>query len=473
MEQPGDVVVGVTARRISPVDDRGDPAALGIDVPGMEVAVQEPRALDGLLPAGGHGVCDRVDERLRDEIGRDDRARSFDTTFQSRPPRVVRASQVRVTRRQEAAEAAHAGRVQALEDVSDVAEERLTSVQGLPRNLESRKARTARCASVEVDRGHNGNWDLELAHDSQHSALSRERLCDLVNTGATTLSIVLADQAPNSTRLEFDGDLLHLPGLGVSCRAQAVEAETIDRVVEVLADADRLPAQLPLIEDVAAGTSLGERTVEDDPEVLVRLLGEIDVVGGRKPLTPKQTAVVAYIALHAPVAAERIEDAIWTEPTSSRRKRMSNTVSDCRFSLGEEHLPFAHEGRYSVGPRVGTDLALFERRVAYAADRPPEEAVALLRQAMELVRGPVFTYRSLDRSSYVWIDIENWMTTWELKVATAAMRLSELALELGDTEAAIWAAERGLLALPTNSPLTEALMKAYRAAGDVEAAERV
>lgn len=300
-----------------------------------------------------------------------------------------------------------------------------------------------------------------------------DRLRQLVATGATTLSIVTATDVANATRVVLDGDLLHLPGLGITCRAQAVDTATIDRVVDVLTDADHLPAQLPLIEELPGGVSLGDRAVDEEPEILVRLLGEIDVVGGRKPLTPKQTAVVAYIALHAPVAAERIEDAIWTEPTSSRRKRMSNTVSDCRFALGEEHLPFAHEGRYRVGPRVGTDLDLFERRVAFAADRPSAEAIALLREALELVRGPVFTYRSLDRSSYVWVDIENWMTTWELKIAAAALKLSELALEVGDTTTAVWVAERGLLALPTNSPLTEALMKAYRAAGDAEAAERV
>lgn len=300
-----------------------------------------------------------------------------------------------------------------------------------------------------------------------------DRLCELVATGATTLSILVAAEQPNATHIVVDGERLHLPALGITCRAQAVGPEAVARVADVLADAQHLPAQLPLIEEFSNAASLADRVVDEEPEVLVRFLGDIDVVGGRKPLTPKQTAVVAYIALHAPVAGERIEDAIWTEPTNSRRKRMSNTVSDCRFALGEDHLPFAHEGRYRVGPQVGTDLELFERRVAYAADRSPHEAVELLREALEFVRGPVFTYRSLDRSSYVWIDIENWMTTWELKVADAAVKLSDLALELGATDTAVWAAERGLLALPTNSPLTEALMKAYRAAGDVDAAQRV
>ncbi len=145
---------------------------------------------------------------------------------------------------------------------------------------------------------------------------------------------------------------------------------------------------------------------------------------------------------------------------------MSNTVSTAGSRSASNTFRSPTRAGTRVGPKVATDLALFERKVAYAGGREPSEAVALLREALELVRGPVFTYRSLDRSSYVWIDLENWMTTWELKVAVAATRLNELALELGETETTVWAAERGLLALPTNSPLTEALMKAYRARGD-------
>ena len=194
-----------------------------------------------------------------------------------------------------------------------------------------------------------------------------ERVSALVTSGRTTVSLVVLGEVPRSSRIEVDGERLHLPGLGLSCRAQALPAETLERVAEVLADADDLPQQLPLIEEVlVTPSSLATHAPDEEPAVLVRLLGEIDVVGGRRPLTPRQTAVVTYIALHSPAAAERIEDAIWTAPTASRRKRMANTVSDCRFALGEEHLPFAVEGRYAVGPGVGTDLDLFQRRVACA-----------------------------------------------------------------------------------------------------------
>lgn len=301
-----------------------------------------------------------------------------------------------------------------------------------------------------------------------------ERISALVTSGRTTVSLVVLGEVPRSSRIEVDGERLHLPGLGLSCRAQALPAETLERVAEVLADADDLPQQLPLIEEVlVTPSSLATHAPDEEPAVLVRLLGGIDVVGGRRPLTPRQTAVVTYIALHSPAAGERIEDAIWTAPTASRRKRMANTVSDCRFALGEEHLPFAVEGRYAVGPAVGTDLDLFQRRVACANDLPAEEAIPLLRTAVGLIRGPVFTYPSVERTSYVWIDLENWMTTWELKATDTALHLSELAREVGDTETAVWAAEQGLKALSTHAGLVEALMKAYQSAGDASAAERV
>lgn len=301
-----------------------------------------------------------------------------------------------------------------------------------------------------------------------------EELCRLVSSGETTVTLVVAGDVERATRVELDRGELHIPSLGLTCRAQEIDAQAFDAVTELIEDGEQLPAQLPLLDDAECIATLASRVVEtEQPEILVRLLGDIDVVGGRRPLTPKQTAVVAYIALHAPVAAERLEDAVWSDAASSRRKRMANTVSDCRFALGAEHLPLAVDGRYTVGPSVATDLDLFERHLACARGKPPEDAIPALRRALDLVRGPVFTYRSVDRSGYRWIDLENWMTTWELKVVDTALQLSELALSVDDTDTAIWAAERGLLAMSTHTPLTEALVKAYRARGDDETADRI
>lgn len=183
--------------------------------------------------------------------------------------------------------------------------------------------------------------------------------------------------------------------------------------------------------------------------------------------------MVTFIALHSPTTADRVEDSVWSAPTASRRKRLANTISDVRPSLGADHLPAAYGGRYRVGPRVKTDLELLERRLAYARSQGPEAAIETLRGALELVTDRVFTYRNADRASYAWVDTENWISTTELKVTDTAEELAERYLAAGDVDGAIWAAKRGLAASPTHTRLTHLLMRAYFAAGDAKAAKRV
>jgi DNA-binding SARP family transcriptional activator len=278
--------------------------------------------------------------------------------------------------------------------------------------------------------------------------------------------------------VEVDGSVLRIPSLGLSCPAQAVSEAAAGKMTELMEDASRPPTQLELIPEpqprpsVIAGTSSG--TYEDpDYEILVRLLGEICVVGGAKTLKPKQTAVLAYIALHGPVSSDAVEDAVWVAPTASRHKRLANTVSECRTALGAAHLPVAADGRYRVGRTVVTDLVLFDRRVAFAAQRDDPEAIDALRGALELVEGPVFTYRSTERASYVWVDIGNWHTTWELKVTDAAEDLAQRCIDLGDLDGAVWAAQHGLHASTTHPRLTKLLIQSYFGKGDPRAAAQV
>lgn len=164
---------------------------------------------------------------------------------------------------------------------------------------------------------------------------------------------------------------------------------------------------------------------------------------------------------------------MWSAPTASRRKRLANTISDARPSLGADHLPAASDGRYRVGSRVKTDLELFERRLAYARSQDPEAAIETLRGALNLVTDRVFTHRNADRASYAWVDTEKGISTTELKVTDTAEELAERSLDAGDVEGAIWAAKRGLVASSTHTRLTLLLMRSYFAAGDAKAAERV
>lgn len=224
-----------------------------------------------------------------------------------------------------------------------------------------------------------------------------------------------------------------------------------------------------------AGEAFQADAEYEDPayDVLVRLLGDITVEGGSQSLTPKQTAVVSYIALHGPAGIDRVADAVWSAPTTgSRRKRLANTVSDCRSVLGAQHLPIASDGRYRTGPDVITDLDLFERRVEAAAAQPPELAVSTLRGAMALVDGPVFTYPSTE-DAFAWVDLENWVSTWELTVASVAQHLGEMYLDLGQPDDAVAVAHQALRVVPTHPGLTETLMRAHAANGEHLAVQRV
>ncbi|MDP9442912.1 MAG: hypothetical protein M3P83_00600, partial [Actinomycetota bacterium] len=294
----------------------------------------------------------------------------------------------------------------------------------------------------------------------------------------TVTVVVVGDEVDGATRVEVGGGELRIPSLGLVCSAQAVTVEAADEVGQLLEDASHLPAQLSLMPlprvDPPVMVGFARDGYHDPPyEILVRFLGEIAVVGGNRKLKPKQTAVLAYIALHAPVASERVEDAVWVAPTASRRKRLANTVSESRNALGAAHLPLATDGKYRVGPKVMTDVELFDRRLAYAADQDDDGAIRTLRGALELVGGTVFTYRNAERGSYVWVDVENWISSWELKVTETAEELAQRYLDSGDADGAVWAARRGLRASPTHSRLTKLLMQGYFAEGDIRAAERV
>jgi len=303
------------------------------------------------------------------------------------------------------------------------------------------------------------------------------RLCEAILSGpAPAAAVLLGAEVNGATRIQVGDGSLRIPSLGLECEAQAVEAETARQVEELLQDAGRVPAQLSFLPEPVPPeipVVAGEEYQDPPYEVLVRVLGDIRVEGSHRPLKPKQTAVLAYIALNAPAASEKIEDAIWVAPTASRRKRLANTVSETRTALGHSHLPPASDGRYRVGPGVMTDIELFERRLSYATGQDEEDALATIRGALELVEGPVFTYRHAERGAYVWVDVENWISTWELRVTEAAEDLAERYLEAGDGKAAVWAARRGLKAANNHARLTTILCDLYQQKGETSAAKKV
>lgn len=350
-------------------------------------------------------------------------------------------------------------------------------------------------------------------HDADHDALipmvviATDQPADIDLLGvltagpAATAVVIVGDALPGALGIGCGPDQLEIPQLGLTCRALALPPDDLDGVADLLADAavgvgeqlnlrlDQEPVEMPSDDQAAPAADVapahpadrgevaevGDRYADPEYEILVRLLGDITVEGGTAALTGKQTALVAYIALHQNVSSDRVADAVWVTPAAvSERKRLANTITKCRAAIGARHLPVAKDSRYTVGPDVVTDLDLFEQRVAAASgDRPPEQEVRLLDSALDLVRGPVFDYPGTERDSYSWVDVENWISRWELKVAATAERAAELHLELGEPAEAAEIAERSLRAVPTHPGLTEILMRAHAANGDRLAVQRV
>jgi DNA-binding SARP family transcriptional activator len=293
--------------------------------------------------------------------------------------------------------------------------------------------------------------------------------------------VVVGAEVDGATKVRVQEDTLAIDDIGLSCRPQLVDESVAGQIGALLEEAARPPAkpEKPRSIDVSSPAPRVNpdelSAVYEDPRhrTLVKVLGDIQVVGGRHPLSPKQTAVLTYLALNQPVSAERIEDAVWSAPTASRRKRLANTISEIRASLGADQLPVANGSRYELADGVATDLDLFNRRVAFSESQPDAVAADTLRGALELVEGPVFSYRTADRASYVWVDTEDWISLTELSVTDAAERLANLCSSMGDDAGAAWAARRGLRASPTHPRLTAALIRAHAAAGDRRAARQV
>lgn len=209
---------------------------------------------------------------------------------------------------------------------------------------------------------------------------------------------------------------------------------------------------------------------EDPPwTVLVRLCGEIAVEGGTAALTGPEAAAATYVTLHREADVDQIRTAIWGGRDVTR-KRVRNVLANVRRALGKE-VYYVSEGRLAAGERCVTDHELIRRRLAYARHQTdPAAKVETLRGALEWVTGKVCTYPSRSRRTWNWIDFDNWIPKVESTVGAVAHDLAALYLELGDAEGATWAASRGIDGTGPREQLTLLLVRGYALAGDDPAA---
>jgi len=206
------------------------------------------------------------------------------------------------------------------------------------------------------------------------------------------------------------------------------------------------------------------------------VLGELEVVRGGVPVPvpgPRRRAILAVLLIRAgrAVSADALADAAWGEdPPADPRAALHTVLSRLRGTLGDGVLRAGPAG-YLLDPGPGgLDARHFEDlrdRAARLRTAEPPAAAALLDEALALWRGPAyeeFADRNFARPEAARLD--------ELRLATVEDRAG-LAIELGQTEAAVTATEALVAEHPLRERARGLLMTAlYHAGQPTEALER-
>ncbi len=332
-------------------------------------------------------------------------------------------------------------------------------------------------------------------------------LTDLARPGRGVAAVVCGPVTPGSWTIDADASPMPVDPLRLAVQPPVLDQATmvdIGRMLEVAADdsgatlADPPYDQIDLsVEsvDVSApaptvpagtlaqrvagvnGSHRDELPTPSEPEILVRVLGTVDVDGAGEFRRAKGRELVVYLAMHPHGVGEaELDEALW--PSGDGRivspATRDSTVSVARRALGGPAglLPAQGQGRekrYQLGPGVQSDWGRFCVLHRWGRDR---SSVTALRTALEAVRGRPFEGVVSGRT-YGWIHTEGHGRHIEAEVGDAADLMARLALEAGDGMAARWAARQGLMADPYCERLWVRLMEAADALGESQEIERV
>jgi hypothetical protein len=213
--------------------------------------------------------------------------------------------------------------------------------------------------------------------------------------------------------------------------------------------------------------------VEPDWELLVRLLGPVDVVdrAGRAVEfeRAKSLELVAWLAQHRSNPGRMgARTAMWE--TAVRDATFSNVVSDARGAMARlvppppdsEWVGRTYGELLPLHRLVVTDADLLEARYQHARRQPDPDAVVTLRDALMLVRDAPYA-----GTLWLWPDGEALPSHLTLLVTNAAAEMAERCLILGDNDGVFWATGQGLKVLPGHDELVCLRMQAHAAAGNL------
>jgi hypothetical protein len=286
------------------------------------------------------------------------------------------------------------------------------------------------------------------------------------------VAVVAAGRVPRAAHaLVASGANWRLEPLGIELFPVGLAPPDLSAIAELVDD-----AAAPLEDEaVSVARAAGPAPVVEPPpwSLLVRLIGPVDVIDAHgTPVTferSKTRELIAWLATHRQRSTRTLaRTAMWE--LDVRDATFSNVVSEARRAMarlvepppGEEWLGRTLTEELPLHGLVRTDAELLEHRLAVARAIPANEAIEVLRPAVELVRGMPF-----EGTAYLWPDAEGITSNLVLLATSAALELAGHYLALGSTDGVFWATGHGLRVLPGHEDLIAMRMRAHAATGDL------
>jgi len=290
-------------------------------------------------------------------------------------------------------------------------------------------------------------------------------------------------EAPAATGLSGLGPLADAGGPGAIGDA-GDPGSLIDAGDPGIPDGSHLqPAARPPATIAPRTPHLSARTLGPGP-VEVRLLTAIPRIDGLVEELPakrarRTTELVAYLALHQPdpVTSDRLRTRVLgSADADAAAKTLFNTAGAGRRAMGRDSSgdlflpPASKTGHYRVSPLVTVDVTRASSLVVAAeASDDPEQSMALLRAALDLVEGEPLAGIL---SGYAWWSAEGHERRVAATLVDGACRLARLAAGSGYLDLARWGLEQARLVEPYSEALTRVAMQVAAEAGDADRLRR-
>jgi hypothetical protein len=304
---------------------------------------------------------------------------------------------------------------------------------------------------------------------SGHDPDALRDLAAVTRGGGRGLAAVVAGPVPGAgLRIAADPTGWMVDPLGVRIVPVGLSDAQVHDVHDLLDAADR-----PLASMEPPVVRVAEPFVEPTWQLLVRVLGQVSVTtrdGAEVEFVRgKALELTAWLALHRDRPTRSgARTALWD--LAVRDATFANVVSDARRTMaravppppGEEWIERTLTDRLPLHELVACDADLLAARLDAARTMPAEDAIELLRPAVEWISDMPFA-----GTSYLWPDAEGITSALTLLATAAATELAHRCLAADDIDGVFWATGKGLRVLSGHEELIGLRMRAYARRGDL------